>query len=180
MSVRPGFSRLSDRLKPVLTLAILLILACSHAPPPSPPPASVPSAVVEMMCGRIRSEGMTADLRVVKTTQPLVSQGLINALADVAFYHGKPVAPVAPVSALPVEPGSCTKVMIDSMNPRRDADVMVLQFSSPFSNPFSRRQLGVVARISLGDDAPTWYWIPIGEKDGSWRAGSPMILSVRD
>ena len=71
-------------------------------------------------------------------------------------------------------------VSIDSINSKRDADVMVLQFSAPFSNPFSRRQLGVVARVSLGDESPMWYWIPIGQRNGTWAAGSPVILSVRE
>jgi hypothetical protein len=132
------------------------------------------------MCSQMRTEGMTSDLRVVKTTQPLVNAAVLKALAEVAFYRGKPVAPLAPVASLPVEPASCSRYMIDAVNPRRDRDAMVLQFSSPFSNPYTRRQIGVVARLSLGDESSMWYWIPVVEHKGSWAPGSPLILAVHD
>ena len=158
----------------------LFAAACASAPHPTTLPSAIPSAVVEVMCGRMRSEGMSGDMRVVKTTQPLVSPAVINALADVAFYRGKPVSPVLPNAALPVEPASCSRVMIDALNPRRDSDTMVLQFSSPFSNPYTRHQIGIIARLSLGDDSPVWYWIPISERNGSWGPGSPLMLAVHE
>jgi len=124
---------------------------------------------------------MTSELRVVRTTQPLITPAVINAMADVAFYRGKPVTPVLPNASMPVEPASCSRAMIDAINPRRDADTMVLQFSSPFTNPYTRRQLGVVARLSLGDDAPMWYWIPIVDHGGAWfPAGQALMLAVHD
>jgi len=170
----------SMRLRMTIAIAHVLALACASAPPPPAAPSAVPSAAVEAMCGRMRTEGMTGDLRVVRTTQPIVTPAVIRGLADVTFYQGKASQPVMPAGPLPVEPASCSKVTIDSINARRDADVMVLQFAAPFSNPFSRRQLGVIARISLGDESPMWYWIPIGQRNGTWAAGSPVILSVRE
>ena len=161
---------------------LLFAAACASArQPTTAPPPAIPSAVVEVMCGRMRSEGMTSDLRVVKTTQPLVTPAVVGALADVAFYRGKPVAPVLPNASLPVEPASCSRSMIDALNPRRDADTMVLQFSSPFSNPYTRHQIGVIARLSLGDDSPMWYWIPIvADRNGSWGPGRPLMLAVHE
>jgi hypothetical protein len=164
----------------IALLTSLLALACASAPPPPAAPSAVPSAAVEAMCGRMRTEGMTADLRVVRMTQPIVTPAVISSLADVTFDQGKASQPVMPAGPLPVEPASCSKVTIDSINSKRDADVMVLQFSAPFSNPFSRRQLGVVARISLGDESPMWYWIPIGQRNGTWSAGRPVILAIRE
>ncbi len=153
---------------------------CASAPQPTALPPAIPRSIVEVMCGRMRSEGMSSDLRVVKTTQPLVTPAVIAALADVAFYRGKPVTPVMPNASMPVEPASCSRVMIEAVNPRRDVDAMVLQFSSPFSNPYTRHQIGVIARLSLGDDSPTWYWIPIADRNGSWGPGSPLMLAVHD
>jgi hypothetical protein len=159
--------------------AILFAAACASAPQPTtPPPAAVPSSVVEVMCGRMRSEGMSSDLRIVRTTQPLVTPAVIAALAEVAFYRGKPVAPVFPNATIPVEPASCSRSMIDTLNARRDADAMVLQFSSPFSNPYTRHQIGVIAHLSLGGESPSWYWIPLAERNGSWGPGLPLMLAV--
>ncbi len=132
-----------------------------------------------MMCTRVHSEGMTGELRVVKTSQPLITGAALEALAEATFYRGKPIASITAAAAVPVEPGSCTTRAIESIN-ARDADVMVVQFSSPFANPFARGQLGVIARLSLGNEAPTWYWIPIGERNGRWAAAPPVMLAVRD
>jgi len=159
---------------------LLSAFGCASAPPPTAPPSSVPGSVVAVMCAQMRSEGMTAGFRVVKTTQPIVTPAVISAMADVAFYRGKPVAPVMPNASLPVEPAPCAPTMIDQVNPRRDADAMILQFSSPFSNPYTRRQIGVVARLSLGEDNPVWYWVPLADRGGSWAVGLPMILGVRE
>jgi hypothetical protein len=128
----------------------------------------------------MHSEGMSGELRVVKTSQPLITAAALEALAEATFYRGKPIASITAAAAVPVETaGSCTTRAIESIN-ARDADVMVVQFSSPFANPFARGQLGVIARLSLGDEAPTWYWIPIGERNGIWAAAPPMMLAVRD
>ena len=35
-------------------------------------------------------------------------------------------------------------------------------------------------RQSLGNEAATWYWIPIGQRNGAWGAASPLMLAVRD
>ena len=57
---------------------------------------------------------------------------------------------------------------------------MIVAFSSPFANPFVKGQLGVFARVSLGDESATWYWIPIGQRNGAWGAANAMMLAVRD
>lgn len=164
-----------------ITLLALLASACASAPPLPTPPSTVPRAAVEMMCSRMRTEGMTAELRMIKTTQPLITPTLLNALAEATFIGGKPaVAAAAAAAGLPVESASCAKQLIESFDPKRDSDVMVLQFSSPFNNPFTRGQVGVVARLSLGDEAPTWFWIPMGERNGIWGAGKPTMLGVHD
>jgi hypothetical protein len=140
----------------------------------------VPRAAVEVMCTRMHAEGMNGELRVVRKSQPLITASSIEALADAMFYRGRSVAPLTAEPTVPVEiQASCSPLPIDTINPR-DSDVMVLQFSSPFANPFVRGQLGVIARLSLGNEAPTWYWIPIGQRNGVWGAAAPLMLAVRD
>lgn len=141
----------------------------------------VPRAAVETMCNRMHAEGMTGELRVVKNSQPLITPASVDGIAEAMFYRGKSVAPITAAVKVPVETeGSCTTRAIDALDARRDADVMVLQFSSPFANPFARGQLGVIARLSLGNEAATWYWIPIAERNGTWGAGASIMLAVRD
>jgi hypothetical protein len=128
----------------------------------------------------MHAEGMSGELRVVRNSQPLITSASIEALAEAMFYRGRSVAPVTAATSVPVETqGSCSLRAIDAIHPG-DSDVMVLQFSSPFANPFVRGQLGVIARLSLGNEAPTWYWIPIGQRSGVWGAAAPLMLAVRD
>ncbi len=179
MSVRAGFSRLGDRLKPVLTL--LLAVACAHKPPQPPaiPPPAVPRAAVDMMCTRMHTEGINGELRAVKTSQPLITQSAVMALAAAMFYARRTAPQIRAANSVPVEiSGSCATA-IDSIT-SRDSDAMVVQFSPPFENPFVRGQLGLFARLSLGNEAATWYWIAIGQQNGIWGAASPIMLSVRD
>ena len=158
----------------------LLLAACASAPPPPVPPPIVPQAAVEAICTRMHSEGMTGELRVVKSSQPLITPSSVEGLADAMFFRGKSAPPINAAAMVPVEArGSCMTRAIDAINPR-DSDVMVVQFSSPFANPFVRGQLGVIARLSLGNESPTWYWIAIGEKNGLWGAAKPIMLAVRD
>ncbi len=135
------------------------------------------------MCGLLTSEGMTSEIRVVKVTRPLITAATLQALADAAFYGGRSSGSAAEAgnTAVSVElpPKSCIARSIDTLDPRRDRDVMVIQFSAPLANPFERGHLGVVVRLSLGDEAPTWYWIPISARAGNWVAGLPSSLAVR-
>lgn len=140
----------------------------------------VPRAAVDMMCTRMHAEGVTGELRAVRMSQPLITPPAIEALASAMFYSGRATPQITAAPSVPVETsGSCVTRAIDTIS-GRDADVMVAQFSSPFENPFARGQLGVFARLSLGNEAATWYWIPIGQRNGVWGAATPLMLAVRD
>ena len=69
---------------------------------------------------------------------------------------------------------------IDVIDPMRDSDAMILEFSTPFPNPFSRNQMGVLARLTVGGESPTWYWIPLVQQKDRWIAGQPSTLSVTE
>ena len=169
-------------------VAIVLMLAasCTSAPKPVVLPASVPKGAMEAICLRLRDEGMSGSVRVVGTSQPLITRAALQALAEAAFFRGN-VDPESVTSAIGAPPlpvdipeRSCAARIIEGIDPTRDADAMVLQFSRPFANPFSHQQLGLLARISLGGESATWYWIPLARQNTRWIAGSPMTLSVTE
>ena len=141
----------------------------------------VPRAAVDAMCSRMKSEGINTELRVVKTSQPLITPQAMAALASAMFYNGRGQENMSVAPAVPVQTaGSCVSHTIDSVT-ARDSDVMVVEFSSPFTNPFARNQLGVLARVSLGNESPSWYWIAIGQNgSGTWGASSPIMISLRE
>ena len=163
-------------------LAVIALTACAHNPPPPPPtpPTMVPRAAVDAMCSRMHAEGINTELRALKTTRPLITPQALEALGSAMFYSGHAKASINAAESVPVDTaGSCVGRAIDSVTPN-DSDVMVLEFSPPLVNPFQHSQLGVFARVSLGNEAPTWYWVAIGGQGGTWAAASPIMISVRE
>ncbi len=167
--------------------AALLLVSCASAPPAPPQKAinELPSAAVDLLCGQLHAEGMSSEIRVVKETQAIVTPASLRALAEISFHSGsvKPeliqailLTPLIPV-AVPAK--TCVTRFITPAEAARANDVMVVQFSSPFVNPFGRGQSsGTLARLSLGGEASTWYWIPLAYRSDQWVAGMPMSLSV--
>ena len=119
-------------------------------------------------------------------TQPLITPQTIGGLAETTFYK-KPFDPVmasdaANRDAVPipvtVPQGGCAWRAVEK-TARRAGDVMTVELSPPFKNPFARDSIGVLARVSLARESATWYWIPLGERNGRWAAGKPMMLGMR-
>lgn len=164
-------------------------LGCSSAPPPPAPPlTAVPPGVVEAMCTRIHDEGIARETTVdlVRTTRPLVTQQSLQAIADAAFFTGHiDVAAVEAAYAvnnhpLPVPAGAgCSWNAVDAAA-RRSHDTMTLELSAPFRAPFGNHVPGVLARLALGEESATWYWIPLTNRNGTWIASLSMPLSMHE
>jgi hypothetical protein len=169
-----------------IAAAVLLIAACKHTPPPPPPTfTSVPRGALDAMCLRLKDEGVSSELRVVRNSQPLITQASLQALGEAAFARIAPnteALQAAAALSIPVDvrPESCARRTIDVIDPVRDSDAMVLEFSTPFANPFVRKQIGVLARLTVGGESPIWYWIPLMQQKDRWIAGRPSTLSVTE
>lgn len=170
--------------------AILLFTTCASGatPPPALPPwTSVPPLVVQAVCSKLQNEGLGGRINVVTTTEPIITRESLLGLAAAADQQSKtdPTQLAAAISAatskLPVTtevtPETCDLHAVASAHDSRD-DELLLQLSAPFVNPFVRRSTGILARLSLGGEAPQWYWIPLGTKNGVWLVSMPMSLAV--
>lgn len=170
--------------------ALLLLAACATTPPPPPAPkwTEVPRGVLDAFCAKLHDEGVSAEtaMEVVATTQPLITPQSISGLAEATFY-GRPfdahaVADAANRDAEPlavvVPAGSCAWRAVGE-TARRSPDILTVELSSPFKNPFVRKTTGLFARISLARDSATWYWLPLAERDGRWAVGRPVLLGMR-
>jgi len=136
------------------------------------------------MCTRLKAEGLTSEVRVIKETQPIITQGVITGLAEASFnnkpVHAEVVQAILLTPLIPIEvpANTCVSRFVTSAEAARAMDVMILQFSSPFVNPFGRGQMGTLVRMSLGGESSSWYWIPLYYRGDRWLAGPPAPLSI--
>lgn len=176
----------------VIALSLLFASCATTKKPPMKAPewTSIPPLVTEALCARAHSEAIPADapIAVIKTTQPLITTRAITSLAhaywkqtnisvQVADQIGSTV-PQLPITITPT--GSCLFEPMEAADKRRDSDRLLLQLSSPFVNPFARNEAGLFARLSLGDREPSWYWVPLAERNGNWLIGTVLLLDLHE
>ena len=169
-----------------------LLAGCASKPkvPMTPPVwARVPPAIVDALCGKLRTEGLVSDgtTGIVSTTQVLVSGA---SLKSVAHLYGKDVEASLPaqlinasLQPLPIDIAdarTCTWTPLDRIDPVRHVDMWVVDFSSPFVNPFTHDEAGMFARLSLGGHDSQWYWIPLGQRNGLWAIGNIFPLDMHE
>jgi hypothetical protein len=176
----------------LLSALCALAPGCTSQPkPPMTPPVwtAVPSAVVDAFCGKLRGEAMASDATqaIVKTTQPLVSGASLRSLAHLYNKDAELSVPAQLISAslqsLPLDftnARTCTWMPIDKIDPVRHVDLMAVELSSPFVNPFARNEAGLFARLSLGGRESQWYWIPLAQRNGLWTIGNVFALDMHE
>lgn len=177
-----------------LTLIVLTLLSISCALKP-PPPATVPqwtavpAVVVQAMCIKFHTEGMSGAVKVVTSTEPLITRESLIGLGEVAeqsdskndpaqlassIAAGAPKLPV--IVEVPAD--TCELLPVASAKDVR-GDEMLLQLSSPLVNPYEKQFAGLFARLSVGGENPQWYWVPLAtSKTGKWLAGTPLSIAV--
>ncbi|HJW94367.1 MAG TPA: hypothetical protein VJ901_12190 [Thermoanaerobaculia bacterium] len=171
--------------------ALLLLAACATAVPPAKMPewTEVPAPILNAFCSRVRSEGVSREsqISVVKTTQPIVTASSLRSLGESYFKIGDTVmlaealnAALKPLPLSITQGGSCAWKPIDHLDTRRDHEVLVVELSAPFVNPFVRGESGLFARMSAGGQGSQWYWIPIAERNGQWAIGRVTPLELHE
>ena len=175
------------RLCDSVRLAMLALLAAACATNPSAPltaPDSVPPVVLEALCGRLRIDAIasTAPLAIVSETRPLATPQSMNALSITA--RGRVRANRIAASAieanralpLAVQGASCTWRPVAPAQLARHRDEMLVELSAPAVNPFSPREAGLFARVTVGGEGASWYWISLLPYRGQWGVGGVSVL----
>ncbi len=173
-----------------LVLVFLLFTSCMLKPPPPatvPQWTAVPAIVVQTMCVKFHTEGMGGAVKVVTSTEPLITRESLLGLAEEGQQESKqdPAQLAASIAAgapkLPViveaQGDTCEFHPVASAKDVR-GDEMMLQLSPPLVNPFEHQFAGLFARLSLGGENPQWYWVPLASKNGKWFAGTPLAIAV--
>jgi hypothetical protein len=159
-------------------------------PPPATVPQweAVPAVVVQAMCIKLHTEGMSGPVTVVSSTEPLITRESLMGLGEIADQADSKkdpsllatsIAAGSPKLPVTVEvPEGCEFHAVASVKEVR-GDEMVLQISSPLVNPYEKVSAGLFARLSLGGENPQWYWVPLAKtKEGKWVAGTPLSIAV--
>jgi hypothetical protein len=112
--------------------------------------------MISSICSKLRQEGMTSEIRTFSVTQPLITPAILQGLAEAAFFQGKPKNTTTDISNTPIP------------------------VEVPAGSCIAGGNLGIVARVSLGEEATVWYWVPMAERAGKWFAGKPIPLAIRE
>ena len=173
----------------LVPLAAIVFVSCASAPPATVPQwSSVPRTVLDAFCVEARAEGLAREtpINVVASTQPVTAAALTG-LAErsmKALHNGADVAEQlnANLPELPIDIAAdvCPWNAVTRLDRRRDADVMVVQISAPFVNPFLKSETGALLRLSLGGESALWFWVRLNERNGKWLAGRVSALAVQD
>ncbi|HEX3068617.1 MAG TPA: hypothetical protein VHX14_08570 [Thermoanaerobaculia bacterium] len=171
---------------------LFFLLSCATAPPPPPRLPqwnAMPAAVLDAFCANFRDEGISTSstVNVVKTAQRLlITTESMQTLAESNFYHGNidPARAATAAAAEAVEipltiTHGCAWRPIEPQTGARYPDTMTLELSPPITNPFARNSAGLFARMALGGEAPTWYWMPLVPHGDTWIAGRVTMLAYR-
>jgi hypothetical protein len=175
---------------PLITLIALtlFVLSCASAPKQPVVPAVpewdlIPAGIGEAVCARLKMDAIATmgPVTIVGSTQPLASPRTVAALAGVTKKKGKPVLTQAAYTnrAIPIvlATGACRWHLIDAAQIPQFADEMIVELSAPIPNPFAVGEAGMFARVSLGGENPSWYWIPLLPSGNGWSAGLVVPLS---
>ncbi len=150
---------------------------------------TLPSAIVDSFCGKLRGEGMASDtpMGIVSTTQPLVNGNSLRSVAHLYSKDAELSAAAQVISAslkpMPIDVANaktCSWIPINKIDPVRHVDLMVVELSSPFVNPFTKNEAGLFGRYSLGGRESQWYWIPLGNRNGIWAIGNVFALDMHE
>jgi hypothetical protein len=174
--------RLSGR----LLAGIALLTACATQPAPTlTAPDAVPAAALDALCARLRMDAIasTAPLTIVRTTRPLATQPSMTALAMIA--RGRVKGGRIGLSAqeanreLPLQTAgtSCTWRPIRVADMAAHHDEMLVEVSAPAINPFAPKHGGLFARVTVGGEGASWYWVALVPHGDQWAVGGVSILS---
>lgn len=175
-------------------LASLVLAGCATSsaqkePPQLPEWDRVPRMVLDEFCSEAQAEGLAhgTTLHVVAVTQPILNAAAFRALGErsmVGVHGGTGVIQQlnARLATIPIDvpQDRCPFRAVPSLDRTRDADMMVVQMTSPMRNPFTPRETGMLLRMSLGGETAQWFWLPLGRRGDQWMLGRLEPLAIQE
>ncbi|MGZ5448683.1 MAG: hypothetical protein ACXW5U_11530 [Thermoanaerobaculia bacterium] len=178
--------RFSRALRPALC-ALSFLAACATQPAPplaAPDWPAIPTGVMDALCARLQMDAIAtgSPLTLVSTTRPLANPQSLSALAMTVRGRVK-TNRVAMSSAelnrsLPIltDGATCRWRPIAASQLDAHRDEMVVELSAPALHPFAPKTGGMFARVTVGGEGASWYWITLFPSGGRWAVGPVYVL----
>jgi hypothetical protein len=166
----------------VIVLAAATLSCASKPPfvPTAPTWDTIPAEVIGVLCDRLKSDAIaTGQLSIVRVTQPLASPEALSAVGAITTGRHKiskePIPIVHKAIPLTLAGSSCQWNPVAS---RQDVrfDEVVVELSAPLVNPYVITEAGMLARVTLGSEHETWYWIPLIPTGPAWTPRRAAVL----
>jgi hypothetical protein len=166
---------------------VLFLVSCATQPATpvqSPDWTSVPPAVLDALCARLQMDAIAtgAPLALVSTTRALATPQSLGALALMARGRVKNTHAAKSAMelnrALPItsEGATCAWRPIAVSQLGRAHDEMVVEISAPSLHPYAPKTGGLLARVTVGGQGASWYWITLFPANGRWAVGPVYVL----
>lgn len=171
---------------PILLVSLLLAgCATPGAPPIEPPPwPAIPPGVLDAFCSRLQMDAIAtgSPLAIVRTTSSLATPQSMSALALTATGRvtnrrvGQSAAEMNRAIPIITEGSACQWKPFAAEHLHNVRDEMVVELSAPGLNPYSAREGGLFARVSVGGQAASWYWLSLYPRGERWVVGGVFVL----
>jgi hypothetical protein len=166
--------------------ALILTSCASRSTPPlnAPDWTAVPPAVLDSLCARLQMDAIAtgSPLALVSTTRPLATPQSLNALVLTAKGRVKTDRVAASAAemnrALPIttEGAACRWRPVKAAQLDALHDEMVVELSAPAIHPFSPKTGGLFARVTVGGQGASWYWVTLFPSQSRWVVGPVYVL----
>ena len=173
----------------VVFLLALLFVSCATQPQQKPQLtapdwAAIPPGVLDAFCARLQMDAIStgAPLTLVSTTRALANPQSISALALLARGRAKtnrvPMSTEELNRSIPIlsDGPMCAWRAIPASQLDAHRDEMVVELSAPAINPFEPKTGGMFARVAVGGQGASWYWISLIPRGGRWVVGPVYVL----
>lgn len=167
---------------------LLLLAACASTPKvplTSPRWDEMPAPVLDALCARLQMDaiGNGSPVAIVGTTRPLANPQTMSALALVSRGARSSRNRIAEAAAdanrmipIPTEGTACSWQVIPANQIDRHHDEMLVELSAPMLHPFASRQAGLFARVSVGGQGASWYWVSLVPTGDTWTVSQVGVL----
>ena len=169
-------------------LCALLLATCVTPATPIVPPdwTAIPLEVVDAFCARLQTDAIAtgSPVTIVSTTRPLATARSMGILpltvgapaGTMSNNASESMALMNRTMPITTQGSACPWRVIPAERYQQHFDEVIVELSAPALHPFSPREAGMFARVTVGGEAASWYWIHLVQTPDGWRPARVSVL----